>query len=155
MSESVASLGTVTAEIKDKFGVDVVSEINKAVGSKNKELVISALRKLVFYDIKNIFATITQSDIELSPKEVRVLLKTAAVDYSLLSPKVKTINSRADQRIRKLFEWAIFIVPTESRSPFTYRGRKKIDVRLMSKLRKLMEQVEEECLKVFPNFGTL
>ena len=54
VSESVASLGAIGAEIKDKFGVDVVSEINAAVESKNKESVVSALHKLVFYDIRNI-----------------------------------------------------------------------------------------------------
>lgn len=150
--ESVVSLGDLPAQIKNRFGVDMVSEIDGAVDGKDKEKVLSALRKLVFYDMKNIFAAITERGITLSPKEVRALLKTGVLDYSLLSPKVKAMNSQADRRVKELFEWAIYMVPTKASSPFTHGNGKKVDVKLMGRLTKLMEQVEQECLKVFPDF---
>ena len=151
--ELLPSVAEITDEIKSRFGVDVVSEIDTAVGSKNRERVLLALYKMVFYDIKNIFATITESGHGLSPEEVRSLLKTAGIDYSLLSPKVKAISLTADNRIRELFQWAIFMVPTEKSSPFTQAGQKEMDAKLLSKLTKLMEKVEQECLKAFPDLG--
>jgi hypothetical protein len=153
VQNSMVSLGDLPAERRNRFGVDIDAEIHRAVGGKDREKVLSALRKLFFYDMRNIFAVITEKGTTLSPKEVRTLLKTAVLDYSLLSPKVKATNSRADRRVKELFEWAIYMVPTKASSPFIPGGGKEIDAKLMGRLTKLMEQVEQECLKVFPDFG--
>ncbi|MDY6950362.1 MAG: hypothetical protein SWE60_02530 [Thermodesulfobacteriota bacterium] len=151
VQELVVSLEDLPAEIKNRFAVDVVSEISGAVAGKDKEEVLSALRKLVLYDMRNVFAAIRQRGTTLSPKEVVALLKTAVSDYSLLSSKVKATNSKVDKRVKKLFEWAIYMVPTKASSPFTFSGGKEMDWKVMTRLTKLMEQVEQECLKVFPD----
>ncbi len=145
ISKSLPFLGKITAEIKDRFGVNMVSEIEIALRKRNKATTLLTVHKLIFYDMKNLFFLVEQMGIK-SPGKSLTWVKTAYLDYLLLAPKVKRKHFKTHQHIKRLFKQVVSVLNFET-SPF---AAQKAEVK--KRVLRLTEEIEAECLKVFPDF---
>jgi hypothetical protein len=146
ISKSVPFLGNISAEIKDRFGVNVLSEIEIALSERNKANILSTVRKFVFYDMKNFFFLAEQKSTK-SPDQSQSYVLAAHLDYLLLAPTVKGKNFQTHQQIQSMFKQLVSMLRVDT-SPFS---RQKGTLEKEALLR-ITEKIEAECLRVFPDF---
>lgn len=147
ISGSWGFLGRVPDEIRDKFGVELEVELNDAVRERNKPAALTAVRKLVYYDMKDIFSVILHSN-EEDAAQLKGLIKVAYLDYLHLSPEVEKTNLELDTRIKNSFKEA-FAVFSESETD----GEIAPDSARAERARPLFARIENDVLEVFPDFS--
>lgn len=54
-----------------KFDVDLIPEIDTALSSKNDEKLYSVIKKLIFYDMRDIFSPIKEEGEKQSPDKLK------------------------------------------------------------------------------------
>ncbi|MEW6067543.1 MAG: hypothetical protein AB1610_04550 [Nitrospirota bacterium] len=144
ISALLPSVSEATNKIKKNFNVDIVSEIRDALVKRDKEKVLSAVNKLIFYDMKNIFFEISQMR-KASATPLRMLMKKAYSNYRLLSPEIRSVKSKADDNIKMLFKQLFSFLAVET-SPFAVEKRDVIvDA---DAIHSVTVKIEEECLSV-------
>jgi hypothetical protein len=143
-AQLVPLLNQLPAQIEQKFGVDVLAEVRRALDAKDREAVLNAVRTLISYDMRNLFLAIRQGSDRL-PVQLHAWLKEAYLDYNLLSPSVRQRAADADARITKAFSQASSLFTVQS-SPFA-REKSGLD---RHELTRLIKKIEGEYLKVFP-----
>src|SRR3990172_1388247 len=125
-------------EMKKVYNVDLGAELNAAVQSRNQQRTLTAIQRLIFYDIKALFDLSAE---QTDSAHAVGLLKTAYLSYDLLSPQVQKANFSADQQTRKMFQHAYSLAG--SNSPFTNEAdpeaaRKKALKELTSQIESLL-----------------
>jgi hypothetical protein len=135
-------LGPFYQEIKRSFNVDLAEELNKVLAEHNKEKILTAIQRNMFYDIKALFGLAAQDP---APDRATGLLKTAYLDYNLLSPYVQTKDFQRDQVIRKMFQQAFQLAGASSPYSEENKGNNK-----GKKLKDHTSQIEKAIIEVLP-----
>ncbi|HUT54846.1 MAG TPA: hypothetical protein VM658_15750 [bacterium] len=131
------------AEIKKSYNVDLEAELDAAVQSKDERKTLASIQRQIFYDIKALFdLSVEQTD---SGRAVG-LLKTAYLNYDLMSPAVQKADFSADQMARKMFQQAYYVAG--SNSPYNNdsdpaEARKK-------GLKEITSRIESLLIKTLP-----
>ena len=87
-----------------KFGIDLESRFRASLSAREGFTTLHLSRQLVYFDIKDLF-TLTAAE-ATSPSRVKTLLRIAYLDYLLLSPHIRNIDSTSDQAIKTNFQRA-------------------------------------------------
>jgi hypothetical protein len=146
--EALSYVSPVLDTIKSKFGVDLEPEIETAMNKKDIPLLIASMRKLTFYDLKDILNAIVNEGKFQSVDKLQVWIKMAYLDYLFLSPAI-TIEKKSfavDQEIKKIFKKAHAALGEYS--PYT-KEEKGSDVMQFAEY---ANQIEAKCLELFPEF---
>lgn len=149
ISQLIPYLGEIPMEIQNKFGVNLVQEIEMAVLKQDRQAMLTAIQKTIFYDTKDLFFLIGKKR-RKSPAYLQSFLKSAYLNHVLLSPAVREKSPGAETRLLHLFEQAgrKFKVDT---SPFAAE-REGIDYAGLSNL---LRDIEREYLQAFPEFSKM
>ena len=147
ISGSWGFLGGIPDEIKNKFGVNLEVEVSDAVRDRNKPAAVTALRKLVYYDMKDIFSVILASEEENSA-QLKGLIKVAYLDYLQLSSEVEKADLKVDTRIKNAFKEAFSVFSESDSGDETAPGSDR-----ETRARPIFSQIENDVLQVFPDFS--
>lgn len=97
-------ISEIISNIDTNFGVDIKSQLDKAVNSSSPAEVKRAIQTLILYDIKDVFRA-TEEGINkgLSLSKLKNRLKFAYNDYLTVSKWAKKADFALDRKIRKNF----------------------------------------------------
>lgn len=134
--------------IKSKFGVDLKPEIETSLNKKDTPSLITSMRKLTFYDLKDILNAIVNEGKVQSVDKLQAWIKMAYLDYLFLSPAIVAEKKgfAADQEIKRVFKKAYGAL--SGHSPYT-QEEKGFDLNLFAEY---TAQIEAIVLKLFPEF---
>jgi len=102
ISRTLPLVKSLTDTLKTKFGSDVESELQSALGSQDQGRVLKAVQHLVYLDLKDLMNLSVEMMGESTDK-AKAKIRAAFLNYYLLSPFIQTVNFTADQRIKKNF----------------------------------------------------
>ena len=134
--------------IKSKFGVDLKPEIETALNKKDIPSLIASMRKLTFYDLKDILnAIVNEGNLQTADK-LQAWIKMAYLDYLFLSPVIVAEKKgfAADQEIKRIFKKAHGAL--SGYSPYV-QEEKGVDPKLFAEY---TNQIEAMVLQLFPVF---
>lgn len=143
-------LGDIPMQIHNKFGINLEKEINNSVKAQNRKRTVSAVRKLIFYDIKDIFSVIVSGQ-EVNPAYLKGLIKAAYLDYLQLTAAVEKTEAKIDDRIKQSFKEAFSAISEVS----TASVGNNASLGLPSKNRpihQILSSIENDIQQVFPDF---
>jgi hypothetical protein len=145
---SLPFLKQIFEKEKVRFGVDLEVTIRKALASNDRDKTLFAIQRVIFFDIKDIFA-----EIEAGKQESAATLKTwfimANMDYKLLSPRLRRRDSKVDQNILAGFYEGGSLLRSHASPSTSLDDDKPVDFR---SLKKVMRGIEKNMLAVFPEF---
>jgi len=145
---ALAYVTPVMDTIKSKFGVDLEPEIETAMNKKDIPSLIASMRKLTFYDLKDILNAIVNEGKFQSVDKLQAWIKMAYLDYLFLSPAIVAEKKgfAADQEIKRIFKKAHEAL--SGNSPYT-QEEKGFNPKLFAEC---ATQIEGIVLKLFPEF---
>lgn len=147
---ALAYVTPVMDTIKSKFGVDLKPEIETALNKKDIPSLIASMRKLTFYDLKDILNAIVNEGKVQSGDKLQAWIKMAYLDYLFLSPAIVAEKKgfAADQGIKGNFKKAHATLSGDS--PYA-KEESGPDLKLFAEY---AAQIENACLRLFPEFGS-
>ncbi|HSG05450.1 MAG TPA: hypothetical protein VLB09_03525, partial [Nitrospiria bacterium] len=95
----------LTTHLKSRYGTDIESVFLNAMASQKWERMVPASRHLVYLDTLDLMESAVESLRKASP-EAKNRMKAAFMNYLLLAPYLKSIDSPADEAIRGHFRHA-------------------------------------------------
>jgi hypothetical protein len=110
---SLNVLAPIMNHIRAKFSVNPADEINQAIRSGNQDAVVTSIQTLIVLDIEDLLDEALK-EVESSPDSAKTAVKTARIDYELLSTSVSKADFASDQRIKKNFTDSFRLMGTES-----------------------------------------
>ncbi len=145
---ALSYVSPVLDTIKSKFGVDLKSELETALNNKDTTSLIASMRKLTFYDLKDILNAIVNEGKFQTVDKLQAWIKMAYLDYLFLSPVIVDDKKgfSADQEIKRTFKKAHGAL--SGYSPYTQEG-KGVDPNLFAEC---TTQIEAMVLQLFPEF---
>ncbi|OGS18642.1 MAG: hypothetical protein A2219_06260 [Elusimicrobia bacterium RIFOXYA2_FULL_50_26] len=99
IEKSLPYLKEVFNSEKENFKVDLQKDIEEAIKSGDQAIVVSSIRKAIFYDIKDIFHAVNNQFDNEPRNTVTSWLKMANLDYKILSPYIKRNSLDGSKRI--------------------------------------------------------
>jgi TonB family protein len=148
ISQSWEFLGDIPREIKEKFGIDLEKEIINSIRDQNRTMAVTAVRKLIFYDMKDIFTIVSESK-NANPAYLKGLVKAAYLDYAHLSPEVAKTDVAIDTKIKNSFRDALAFYSAPTPKPATDddngENRRRIEP--------VLAGIENALMAVFPDFA--
>jgi hypothetical protein len=148
---ALSYVSPVLDTIKNKFGVDLKPEIETALNKKDSPSLIASIRKLTFYDLKDILNAIVNEGEFQTVDKLQAWIKMAYLDYLFLSPVIVAEKKgfAADQEIKRIFKKAHGALSGDS--PYTLEG-KGVDPKLFAEY---TDQIEAMVLQLFPEFKSV
>jgi hypothetical protein len=145
---ALSHVSPVLDTIRSKFGVDLKPEIETALNKKDTPSLITSMRKLTFYDLKDILNAIVNEGKVQSVDKLQAWIKMAYLDYLFLSPTIVAEKKgfAADQEIKRNFKKAHATLA--GNSPY-FKGETGPDLKLFADC---TTQIEGIVLKLFPEF---
>jgi len=145
---ALSYVSPVLDTIKNKFGVDLKPEIETALNEKDTPSLITSMRKLTFYDLKDILNAIVNEGKFQTVDKLQAWIKMAYLDYLFLSPAIVAEKKgfAADQEIKRIFKKAHGVLSGDS--PYT-QEEKGVDPKLFAEY---ATQIEAMVLQLFPEF---
>lgn len=140
---SLTFIKPIILPIKKKWKINMEREIRESVGKQDKTVVLLSIQKLIFLDMESLMYT--SIDKELPDKKRGVQIRTAYLNYLLLSPTIKKKKFLADQRVKKAFRRLHASVET---SPYA-RSVPGVNFTAMENQ---IHAIEEEMIKLFPKW---
>jgi hypothetical protein len=113
VQSSLNVLAPIVDHIRAKFSVNPADDINRAVKKGNRDEVLMSVQALIMLDIEDLLDEALRQ-VDSSPDSAKTLVKTARLDYELLSPSVSKVEFSADQKIKKDFNDSFRVMGTES-----------------------------------------
>lgn len=154
VSKSLPFVWEILEVLKVKFEINLEKEIKLACEKKDKELLLASIRKLIFYDMKDLISILIFSR-DIPTTRLRIFIRTGYLDYLLLSPKIKEEEFKTDLALKKVFQRVFYLMGTaspyavEQKSTQKETVSKKIDWEAVSKELTILEK---EILRLFPEF---
>jgi len=99
IEKSLPYLKEIFSSEKEKFKVDLQKEIEEAIKSGDQAVVLSAVRKTIYYDIKDIFHSVNSQFDKEPGSTIISWLKMAGLDYKMLSPYIKRNSIETSKQI--------------------------------------------------------
>ncbi len=155
VSKSVPFIREILDVIKTKFEVDLEKELKTALENKQKELVLLAIRKTIFYDMKDLFSILvsTETIAEQSTVRLRTFIRTGYLDYLLLSPKIKEKEFKTDLSLKKTFQRVFYLMGTTSPYAVEEKTTEKTTATIdWDAISKELSIIEKEILRLFLEF---
>jgi hypothetical protein len=121
IQSSLNVLAPIVNHIRAKFSVNPADEINQAIRSGSQDTVVKSIQSLIVFDIEDLLDEALK-EVESSPDSAKTAVKTAWLDYQLLSDAVSKADFAADQKIKKDFTGSFRLMGTES-AYSTEKGR--------------------------------
>jgi hypothetical protein len=130
---SLNILAPVVNHITAKFSDNPTNGIKKAIDKGNPDEILLSVQTLIALDIKDLLdEAVKQGD--QSPDASKTLVKTARLNYELLSSYVQKNEFAADQKIKKTFAESFRLLGSEGN---------------MEKLKQLYAEIVSSLSKVF------
>lgn len=140
---SLSFIKPVTAAIKSRWDVDMKEMIHGSVVGRDKDMIRRSVQKLIFLDMASLLYEGIDED--RPPKKRKVQIRTAYLNYLLLSSTVKERKFLADQGIRKIFRG---LHASTGKSLYA-RSSPDVDLKVMENR---IHAIEEEFIKLFPEW---
>jgi len=140
---SLAFIQPVILMIKKRWDIDMEREIRESVAKQDKAVARLSIQKLIFLDMESLLYTSIDKD--QPNKKRRVQIRTAYLNYLLLSPTIKKKKFLANQRVKKTFRRLHVSVGT----PPYARSAHVVDFTVMENQ---IHAIEEEMIKLFPEW---
>lgn len=102
VSQSLNILAPIANHISAKYSKNPAVAIKKAIEKGNPSEILSSVHSFIVLDIKDLLDE-AEKGVEQSANNSNTLVKTARLNYELLSPFVLKADFQADQRIKKNF----------------------------------------------------
>ena len=142
LEKSSQLLNPLYLEVQQSFQVDLAKEIKTGLHAQNPGHLEATVLRIIYYDMKALFRLAAR---EPDHSRAVIHLKTAFLDYSLLSARVQKADFTADQMIRKLFQKAGVLAGASS--PFTEQH----DADPRPELRAVTDEIETLLLNALSN----
>jgi len=154
VSKSLLFVREILEMLKIKFEVDLEKELKTVLEKKNKEIILTTIRKLIFYDMEDLFRILLVSK-DVPTTRLRTFIRTGYLDYLLLSPKIKEKEFKTDLALKKIFQRVFFLMGTTSpyavEEKIPEKEEKPVTIDWEA-IRKELSVVEKEILRLFPEF---
>jgi len=138
----------IMEHIKIKYGVNLRAEFDEAVNAKNSDMLRSAMEKLIFYDMLEIFDFIIAESAGYPRDEIAAWLRVAYGDYLMISSAVTSGGQGfvIDTRIKRMFGGAYKALGVDN--PYGEKG-KEINIKLFTDYSR---QIQKECQALLREF---
>jgi len=113
VQSSLNVLEPIVGHIRAKFSVNPAENINQAIKRGNQDEILESVQILIMLDIEDLLDEALKN-IESNPDVSKTAVKTARLNYSLLSPAVSKADFASDQKIKKDFTDSFRLMGTES-----------------------------------------
>lgn len=113
VQSSLNVLAPIVNHIRTKFSVNPADDISRAIKKGNQDEIMTSIQSLIMLDIEDLLDEALK-EIESNPDPAKTAVKTARLDYQLLSPAVSKADFAADQKIKKDFTNSFRLMGTES-----------------------------------------
>jgi hypothetical protein len=144
---SLNILAPVVNHITAKFTDNPTEGIRKAVDKGNPDEIRLSVQLLIIMDMKDLLDE-AMKQVEQSPDLSKTMVKTARLNYELLSSYVQKKDFASDQKIKKDFTDSFRLLGSESvRS--TEKTRVDVD-----QLKRLLVEIVYNLSKIFPVKGS-
>jgi len=146
ITRSIPALEPLLEALKTKYGPDLATDLRISAAKEDYADGLLLIQRLIYYDMKDLLQVgleIAEKSRETAPAATK--LRSAYLDYQILSPFIKDKNFDADRKIRNLFRTAMLRL--EASSPYSEEPTDRSDPR---DIRPLIEQIESETLRAFP-----
>jgi len=125
VQNSLNVLAPVVNHIRAKFSVNPAEDINQAIKRGNQDEIMMSIQTLIVLDIEDLLDEALKG-VESSPDSAKTAVKTARIDYELLTKAVAKSDFASDQRIKKDFTDSFRLMGTES-AYSTEKGTVNVD----------------------------
>ncbi len=143
-------LGDIPMQIHNKFGINLENEINNSIKDQNRKRTVATVRKLIFYDIKDIFSVIAAGR-EANPAYLKGLIKAAYLDYLQLTAAVEKTEAEIDDRIKQSFKEAFSAVTDVSAA--SVGNDTGVGLPQQNRpIHQILSSIENGIQQVFPDF---
>jgi hypothetical protein len=140
---SLNILAPIANHISAKYSENPALGIKKAVDKGNPADILLSVQSFIVLDMKDLLDEALK-EVEQSPDTSKTLVKTARLNYELLSPFVQKADFPADQKIKKNFTDSFRLL--ESGSIYsTEKTQVNVD-----QLKRLWVEIVSNLSKVFP-----
>ncbi len=146
LKKSLTLLDPILVEVNRKFQVDLAAEFLKAISEGRHAAVAATVRKLIFYDMKDLFALLTQER-GLTEAQMQAFLKSAYLDYQLLAPTVTAQSVETNARIQRWFKEA---AEEFSIDPSPFSREKGVD---RQRVQRTTQRIEAACAAALPGLS--
>ncbi|MBI3811822.1 MAG: hypothetical protein HY283_06420 [Nitrospirae bacterium] len=144
---SLNTLAPIVNHISAKFTDNPTEGIKKAVDRGNPDDILLSVHTLIVLDVKDLLDEALKQ-IEQSPDASKTLVKTARLNYELLSSYAQKKDFGADQKIKKDFAESFRLLGSESVSSAD-KARTNSD-----QLKRLWVEITNDLAKIFPVKGS-
>lgn len=110
---SLRVLEPIVSHIQSKFSVNPANEINKAISTGNQGEIRMSVQTLIMLDIEDLLDEALK-EVESSSDSAKTAVKTAWLNYQLLSPAVSKADFASDQKVKKDFTDSFRLMATKS-----------------------------------------
>lgn len=140
---SLSFIKPVTVAIKSRWDMDMKEMMRESIVGQDKAMIRLSVQKLVFLDMVILLHESIDEDQPLKKRKVQI--RTAYLNYLLLSSTVKKRKFLADQGIKKIFRG----LHTSTGKSLYARSLPDVDLKVVENR---VHAIEEEFIKLFPEW---
>ncbi len=146
MNSSILDLKPILGIIKNRFGLDLETDIKAAIKEKENERISEEFIRLIFYDMIDMLKSIETG--KAATDTLREWLKMAYANYIYLAPVVISEKKafRTNQMIKKEFNRANGLLRSET--PYS---EEELEINT-AQLQKVVGFIVKFCVSVFPEY---
>ena len=131
LSKTLQLVKPITQAVGTKYSKNPEEEVQNAIQKKSGEKALLSVQRLVALDMRDLLS-IAAGSIREGSEKATTKLKTAYLDYLLISPYVQVKSFSADQKIKNVFRKAVTTFASEE------------------ELKQMIQEIEKELFSAYP-----
>lgn len=142
---SVNDIKDIVELIDNQYSDHILSDIKTSIKNEDEKKIINITYRLIYLDIINLFSNSIEEVKKKNIEEATSMVRTAYLNYLVISPKIQDRDFDSDQHIRKIFRNSLQSL--DLFYPYGESNNIKKDPEILVKN---SNEIQKQILSVFP-----